>query len=62
MNTSQTERLRGHGALTTLVGLATTALAFDAAESESLHVTVESEEDRPEDEPHQAPDDGVEER
>ncbi|WP_276301481.1 glycosyltransferase family 2 protein [Halorussus lipolyticus] len=46
MNTARTERPRGRGPLTTLVGLTATTLAavFDAAENEPLHVSVESDE------------------
>jgi glycosyltransferase involved in cell wall biosynthesis len=52
MNTSQTERPRGRGPLTTLIGLMTTGLAvvFDAAQNEPLHVTVDSEDGPPESE------------
>jgi len=61
MNTSQTERPRGRNPLTTLVGVAATALAvvFDAAEDEPLHVTVESDEDVTDDETHRTRDDEV---
>jgi hypothetical protein len=57
MNIARTERPRGHGPLTVLGGVTTTALAvvFDAAENEPLHVTVE-EDDLPESEEREVSD------